>query len=166
LCVFHLPSFFLKILKRFHAVRLMPLRLPLKFADKMPRGYEPIVEIQEATKKAADSKLIVVVVKGADDNCPNCATAMSNGERAIGSGVVKYFGRAEELNKADVSSYPPALQARVKKQFITGASVTFLVFDPKMEKIVAEASRKELQDNKKLTAEFKNTVKEAKSLLK
>jgi Alpha/beta hydrolase len=38
LCVFHLPSFFLKILKRFHAVRLMPLRLPLKFADYERNG--------------------------------------------------------------------------------------------------------------------------------
>jgi hypothetical protein len=32
---------------------------------------------------------------------------MVNGVRAVCSGVVKAFARAEELNKADASSYPP-----------------------------------------------------------
>lgn len=31
-----------------------------------------------------------------------------------------------------------------------------------MEKLIAEATRSELQSNRKLTAEFKDTVKEAK----
>lgn len=52
-----------------------------------------------------------VLVKGMNDSCPSCVSAMVNGERAVGSGVVKVFARAEELNKADSSSYPPAQEA-------------------------------------------------------
>ena len=40
--------------------------------------------------------------------------------------------------------------------------MTFLVFDPSMDKLLAEITRTELQGNKKLTAEFKKAVKEAK----
>jgi len=131
--------------------------------EKAPRGYEPISELEEARTKADGSKLVVVVVKGRDDACPYCATAMENGDRALGSGVVKVFARAEAMNSADVSSYPQALQDRAKKKFTTGASVTFLVFDPLMEKLIAEASRTQLQNDKKFIAEFKKTVQVAKS---
>lgn len=48
------------------------------------------------------------------------------------------------------------------KKFTTTASATFLVFDPTMETLIAEASRTEPQGNKKLTAEFKKTVQGAK----
>ena len=137
--------------------------LTAKDKEKAPRGYEPISELEAARSEAGGKKLIVVLVKGLDDSCPNCAAAMENGERAIGSGVVKVFARAETLNKADLSAYPAAFQERAKKKFTTSASVTFLVFDPAMEKLIAEATRTELQSNKKLTAEFKKTVKEAKS---
>lgn len=130
--------------------------------DKAPRGYEPLAELEAAISEAAGKKLIVVLVKGLDDSCPNCAAAMDNGERAIGSGVVKVFARAETLNSAELSAYPQAFQERAKKKFTTNAAVTFLVFDPAMGKLIAEATRTELQSNKKLTAEFKKTVKEAK----
>lgn len=134
----------------------------LSAKDKAPRGYEPISEMEAAISEAAGKKLIVVLVKGMDDSCPNCASAMENGERAIGSGVVKVFARAEDMNKADLSPYPKAFRERAEKKFTTNASVTFLVFDPAMEKLIAEATRTELQSNKKLTAEFKKAVKEAK----
>lgn len=130
--------------------------------DKVPGGYQSVSEFKEAITESKGKKLIVLVVKGLDDSCPNCKEAMENGERAVGPGVIKMFARAETLNKADLSSYPKALQDRAKKTFTTNAWVTFLVFDPKMEKIVAESSRKELQSDKKLTAEFKKVVKEAK----
>lgn len=136
------------------------ISLPAK--DKAPRGYELISELEAARSEAGGKKLIVVLVKGLDDSCPNCAAAVENGERAIGSGVVKIFARAESLNKEDLSAYPAAFQERAKKKFTTNAAVTFLVFDPAMEKLIAEATRDELQSNKKLTAEFKKTVKEAK----
>lgn len=135
----------------------------LSAKDKAPRGYEPISELEAARSEAGGKKLIVVLVKGLDDSCPNCAAAMENGERALGSGVVKVFTRAEEMNKADLSAYPQAFQERAKKKFTTNASVTFLVFDPAMEKLIAEATRTELQSNKKLTADFKKTIQEAKS---
>lgn len=140
--------------------------LPLSAKDKVPGGYTPIAEFKEAIDKSDGKKLIVLVVKGLDDKCPNCKEAMKNGERAVGPGVVKVFARAETLNKADLSSYPAALQERAKKTFTTNAFVTFLVFDPTMEKIIAESTRTELQSNKKLTAEFKKVVQEAKKKLR
>lgn len=135
----------------------------LSAKDKAPRGYEPISELEAARSEAGGKKLIVVLVKGMDDSCPNCVSAMENGERAIGAGVVKVFVRAEEINKADLSAYPQAFQERAKKKFTYGSAVTFLVFDPAMEKLIAEATRTELQSNKKLTADFKKTIQEAKS---
>ncbi len=140
--------------------------LPLSAEDKVPGGYQPVTEFKEAIAKSNGKKLIVLVVKGLDDQCPNCKDAMKNGERAVGSEVIKIFARAETLNKADLSSYPKALQDRAKKQsFTTNAFVTFLVFDPKMEKIIAESSRTELQSNKKLIAEFKKVVQDAQGKL-
>ncbi|MCB1132557.1 MAG: hypothetical protein KDN05_15635 [Verrucomicrobiae bacterium] len=130
--------------------------------EDAPRGFMPISELQEAREKADGKKLVVLVVKGADDSCPNCAAALENGEKAVGSGVVKVFARAEKMNKEDASAYPAALKERVQQRFTTGAAVTFLVFDPAMEKLIVEATRKELQSNKKLTAEFKKTVQAAK----
>lgn len=130
--------------------------------EKAPRGYEPISEIEAVRAEAEGKKLVVVLVKGANDGCPNCVSAVENGERAIGSGVEKVFARAEALNSADLSAMPAALKERAQKKFSTGASVTFLVFDPNMEKLIAEATRTELQGNKKLTAAFKKTVAEAK----
>ncbi len=135
--------------------------------DDAPRGFTPLTELKEAqTEAASDKKLVVLVVKGADDECPNCATALENGLKAVGSGVVKVFARAETIGKGDASGFPPALQERVKKQFIGGAYVTFVVFNPEMTQIVAEASRKELQDDKAATTAFKKTVQEAKKGLK
>ncbi|MEY3897016.1 MAG: hypothetical protein RLZZ214_2537 [Verrucomicrobiota bacterium] len=135
--------------------------------DDVPRGFTPLVEIKEAqTEAASGKKLVVLVVKGMDDACPNSAAALENGLKAVGSGVVKVFARAETIGKADASNFTPALRERVKKNFIGGAYVTFVVFDPAMTQIVAESSRKELQDDKAATTAFKKTVQEAKKGLK
>lgn len=142
------------------------LVLPLTAKDDAPRGFTPLAELQEAQTKAAGKKLIVLVVKGMDDACPNCATALDNGEKAIGSGVVKVFARAETIRKADSSGFTPALKNRIGNGFTTGAAVTFVVFNPDMSTIVAEASRKELQSDKKATAAFKKEVQAAKKALK
>jgi len=101
-----------------------------------------------------------------DDACPNCAAALENGLKAVGSGIVKVFARAETIGKADASGFPPTLQERIKQSFTTGAAVTFVVFNPDMSSIIAEASRKELQNDKKATAEFKKKVQEAQKALK
>lgn len=139
----------------------------LQAREEMPRGFEPLTELKaEQAKAAADKKLVVLVVKGADDACPNCAAALENGLKAVGSGVVKLFARAETIGKAESSDFPPALKERVQKQFTGGAYVTFVVFDPEMGKIVAEAGRKELQEDKKAIAAFKKQVQEAKKATK
>ncbi len=141
---------------------------PASAKDDVPRGYTPLAEYKEVQAKAiADKKLVMLVVKGADDACPNCVTAMDNGESATGSGVEKLFVRAEAINKADASGVPPVLQARLKQRgFTTGAYVTFVVFNPEMTEIVAEAGRKELQNDKDATAAFKKKVQAAKKALK
>jgi hypothetical protein len=142
------------------------LMLPLSAKDDAPRGFAPLSDLQEAQTKADGKKLIVLVVKGMDDACPNCAAALDNGEKSIGSGVVKVFARAETIRQADSSTFPAALKDRISRGFTTGAAVTFVVFNPDMTTIIAEATRKELQSDKKATAAFKKEVQEAKKALK
>ena len=142
------------------------LSLPLSAKEDIPRGFSPLAELQQAQARNEGKKLVVLVVKGADDECPHCANALATGLDVAGSGSVKLFARAETLNKADTSSLPPALKARVKKGFTTGAYVTFLVFNPDMSAIVAEANREQLDENKPATAAFKKQVQEARKALK
>jgi hypothetical protein len=142
------------------------LILPLSAKEDVPRGFAPLAELQQVQAKNDGKKLVVVVVKGSNDQCPHCVTAMETGLDAAGSGTVKLFARAEALNKADTGSLPPALKERVKKGFTTGAWVTFLVFKPDMSAIVAEANREQLDENKEATSAFKKSVQEAKKALK
>ena len=142
------------------------LILPVTAKDGIPRGYKPLSELQETLAKAKGKKLVVLVVKGMDDSCPNCATTLENGNRAVGSGVVKLFARAETIEKEDDTDFTSALKNRIKQKFITGSAVAFVVFNPDMTEIIVQANRKELQSNKKAIAEFKKTVKEAKKALK
>ena len=135
--------------------------------EDVPRGFEPLTALKEQqAKAAADKKLVVLVVKGADDACPNCTAALENGLKAVGSGVVKVFARAETIGKAESADFPKALKDRIQKQFTGGAYVTFVVFDPAMETIVAEAGRRELQDDKKAISAFKKEVQAAKKAAK
>lgn len=130
--------------------------------DDAPRGYFSTSELTEALEKAAGKKLVVLVVKGADDNCPNCVAAMENGERAVGSGVVKVFARAEGIRNLPQDDFTETLKKRVNQAFSTGASVTFVVFNPDMTEIIAEAGRSELQNDKKATTAFRKKVQAAK----
>ena len=135
--------------------------------DVTPRGYQSISELKELQEKPANAnKLVVLCVKGNDDACPRCATALENGDKAIGGGVIKLFARAENIGTADSSQFSPALKARVQQGFIGGASVTFVVLNPAMDQIVAEAGRAQLEADKEATAEFKKKVQEAKKALK
>ncbi len=142
------------------------LILPLSAKDDVPRGFAPLTELKDVQTKAEGKKLVVLVVKGMDDACPNCTAALENGEKAVGSGVAKLFARAETIRAAESADFSPALKERIRQGFTTGASVTFVVFNPDMSAIVAEASRKELQADRKATAEFKKQVQEAKKALK
>jgi len=132
-----------------------------------PRGFEPISELEAAKTEAVEkNQLLVVAVKGADDDCPHCTAAMESGEKAVGSGVVKVFARAEALNMADPTDFPPALEERAAKKFTTGASVEFLVFNPDGTKLLASSTRKELDGDKKAISAFKKEVAEHKRALK
>jgi len=132
-----------------------------------PRGFQPVSELEAAKTTAVEkNQLLVVAVKGADDSCPHCTAAMESGEKAVGSGVVKVFARAEALNQADLSGFPPALKERAAKKFTTGASVEFLVFNPDGTKLLASSTRKELDGNKKAISAFKKEVADQKKALK
>lgn len=141
--------------------------LPAK--DDAPRGFQPISELAEAKAEAMEKKqLLVIAVKGADDDCPYCVAAMDSGEKAVGGGggVVKVFARAEALNKADISGFPSEVKARAAKTFTTGAWVEFLVFDPDGTKLLASSTRKELDGDNEAISAFKKEVQEQKKALK
>jgi hypothetical protein len=136
-------------------------------SEKVPSGFFSLEELAEAKAKAIkDQKLLVLVVKGRDDDCPNCAAAFDNGMSAVGSGVVKVFTRPDIIQKADQGEFSEALKTRTKQTFTSGAAVTIMVFPPEMDQIVAEGTRKELQSNKDSIRAFKDQVKEAKKALK
>lgn len=133
----------------------------------VPHGFIPLPELKEARARAEKEKeLLILVVKGDDDQCPNCAAAMENGLKAIGSGVVKVFSRVDEIRKADTSEFPESLKMRLKKSLTGGAYVTFIVFKPDMSEIITEAGRKELQNDKKAISAFKKDVQAAKKTFK
>lgn len=135
--------------------------------DGAPRGYDPISDLEKVKAEAVGkNRLVVVLVKGKDDSCPNCTATIANGERAIGSGVVKVFARAETLNAEGAADFEGALKDRVTRKFTTGVAVTFLVFNPDMSELLVEATRKELQSDKSATADFKKQVAEHKRALK
>lgn len=139
----------------------------LSAKDDAPRGFQPISELAEAKAEAVEKKqLLVIAVKGADDDCPHCVAAMDSGEKAVGGGVVKVFARAEALNKADISGFPSALKVRAAKKFTTGAWVEFLVFNSDGTKLLASSTRTELDGDSKAIAAFKKEVQEQKKAMK
>lgn len=141
--------------------------LAAKEKEDAPRGFQPISELADAKATAVEkNQLLVVAVKGADDSCPHCSAAMESGEKAVGSGVVKVFARAEALNKADLSGFPPALKDRAAKKFTTGAWVEFLVFNPDGTKLLASSTRTQLDGDKKAISAFKKDVAAQKKALK
>lgn len=141
--------------------------LPVTGKDQVSRGFDPLSDLPALSAKAAtDKKMVVLVVKGSNDACPRCAVAMDNGLKAVGSGVVKVFARAENIKASDSSAFPAPLKERIAKGFTTGAYVTFVVFDPEMKKIVAEAGREELEADRKAISDFKKEIAEAKKGLK
>ena len=85
------------------AVALIMGIASLSAKDKAPGGYQHLSELDAARAEAKGSKLIVVLVKGRNDACPHCDDAVKAGQRAIGSGVVKVFARAETLNSANLA---------------------------------------------------------------
>ncbi len=150
-------------MKKLLAVGLLILGQAFVFAGDAPRGFMEISELEQAKAEALKKgKLIAIVAKGEDDACPRCAAALENGTKAIKSDCVMVFTRADDVRKN--AELPPAVSAETKDA-ASGASVTFYVFDPGLKKLIAEAGRKELEDDKDATKEFKKEVDAARKEL-
>ncbi len=137
------------------------------FADDVPTGFSPLSEIKEVQAKAAlEGKLVLLVVKG-DAESANVEAAFHTGMNSVGGGVEKIFTRTDEINNANRSAFPKGLKELMDKRlFTTGYSVTFVVFDPKMTTIYAQASGRALLNDRKLNIDFKKKVQDAKKTLK
>ncbi len=135
--------------------------------EKIPSGYYPLEEWSKAKEEAMkEKKLIVLVIKGDKDNVISCENALDNGLKAVGSGVIKIFTRTDDIQTADGSLYPAPLQKRMQRKFGNGAFFTLMVFDPEMNKLIAEETRTNLLDDREKISAFKKTVQEAKRALK
>ncbi len=128
----------------------------ISFAGKVPSGYLPIAELEEAKAKAVKSgKLLAIVVKGSEDSCPRCAAALENGTKAIKSDAVLVFARVPEVQPG--KGLPESV-TKETQDAMDGAWVTFYVFDPALESLVAESSRKELESNRTEIKAFRDKV--------
>ncbi|MDP4626099.1 MAG: hypothetical protein NWT08_13290 [Akkermansiaceae bacterium] len=133
------------------------------FAGDAPRGFMELSELEEAKAEALEKgKLLAIVAKGNDDACPRCAAALENGTKAIKTDCVLVFARVSEVREN--KELPAAVLAETKDA-ISGAWVTFYVFDAGLEKLVAEADRKQLESDKDATKEFKKKVDAARKEL-
>jgi len=125
-------------------------------------GAKPIDKLSaEQAKAKQGKKLITVVYKGADNNCPHCAAAAENGIKAVrASSEMVVITEAQTKDKALMSTLPPAVQKVLSTQ-PTNAWVSFTVFDPDLTKVIASGNRETLETDKKAIREFSNKVHEA-----
>ena len=151
-------------MKKFATFLFTALFASVAFAGDAPRGFMELDELAEAQAKAEKSgKLVAIVAKGKDDACPRCAAALENGTKAIKSNCVMVFARVADVRSNDKL---PKTVTNETRDAPGGASVTFYVFDSKLEKLQAEANRGVLESDKKATKAFKAKVKAARKALK
>lgn len=132
--------------------------------EKVPAGYIALEDLAKAQEKAkASKKLIAVIAKGANDNCPHCATAFSVSQATLRNDCVMVFTRAEGLGER-TSSFSEAAKNGLSG-IPTGASVVAVVFNPDMSTVVAKLGRDELEANKKEVADMKKAVSAARKTL-
>jgi|GEM_PF-1628646 len=138
------------------------------FAEDVPTGFSPLSDIKDVQAKAVlGGKLIVLVIRGSGYDAASMEAAFRTGMNSVGGGVEKIFSRPDEINSANTADFPQGLKDILKKRsFTTSWAVYFLVFDPKMTKVVAEVNAAELVENRKLNIEFKKKVQEAKKSIK
>ncbi len=153
------------LLRSLLALAILPLTLSAKDTkEKPPTGYIALEEIAKAQEKAkASKKLIAVIAKGADDNCPHCTTAFAVSNATLRNDCVMVFTRSEGLRERTSS-----LTETAKKGLSgvpTGAWVEAVVFDPDMNTVVAKLGRNALENDKKAVAEMKKAVSAAKKAL-
>ncbi len=150
-------------MKKLFVAGLCVLGQVVAFAGDAPRGFKELSELEEAKAEAMKKgKLLAIVAKGNDDACPRCAAALENGTKAIKSDCVMVFARVDDVRK---NTDLPATVTAETKDAVSGAWVTFYVFDSGLEKLVAEAGRKELEDDKDATKAFKKEVDAARKEL-
>lgn len=150
-------------MKKLVSLLLAALFVGTAIAGDSPRGFMDFDELTEAQEKARKTKkLIAVAVKG-DDGCPRCEAAMENGTKAIKSDCVMVFMRVPQARSGE--KIPASVHEQVKNS-PGGASVTFYVFDPDLEKLIATAGRSELEANRDATKAFKEKVDTARDELK
>ncbi len=130
-------------------------------------GAKPIDKLAaEQAKVKEGKKLICLVYKGADDSCPHCAAAAENGVKAVrGSAECVFITEAQVKDKAIMDKLPANLQTMLKAQ-PTNAWVSFTVYDADLTKVIATSSRNSLENDKKATKQFADTVRDAKNALK
>lgn len=150
-------------MKKLFVIGLLIFTQALTFAGDTPRGFMELSELDEAKAEALKKgKLIAIVAKGNDDACPRCAAALENGTRAIKSDCILVFARVDDVRS---NAKLPAVVSAETKDATGGAYVTFYVFDAGLEKFVAEAGRKELEDDRDATKAFKKEVDAARKEL-
>ena len=139
------------------------------FAADVPSGFSPLSEIKDVQAKAVlGGKLVVLVIKGTGYYDQAYVEAgFHAGLNAVGGGVEKIFTRPDEIKSANTADFPQGLKDILKKDsFNTSWAVYFVVFDPKMTKVVARVNASELPENRKLGLEFKKKIQEAKKAIK
>ena len=150
----------MKTLLSLLAVVAMPLAVFAKESkEKAPSGYISIDELAKAQEKAkTGKKLIAVLAKGANDNCPHCVAAMGVGQSALKGDCVLVFTRSENIGG---KSLPEPVKNGLAGS-PTGAAVTFVVFNADMTEVVGKIGRDALESDKKAVNALKKTVDEAK----
>ncbi len=132
--------------------------------DDTPNGFMPLAKLAEAQAKAKQTKkLIAVVAKGSDDQCPYCVAALAQGTATLKSDCVIVFTRVANL-RAQRESLPPALKT-ASATAADGAAVAFYVFDPEMNTLVTTTDRQRIQADPKSLKETKKIVNEAQKKL-
>ncbi len=129
-------------------------------AGDPPSGFIDLGELQAAKAQALkEGKLIAIAVKGYDDKCPRCAAALKNGTRAIKFDCVMVFSRVSKLKT--YKDLPSALKSATQNP-TDGAWVGFYVFDPAVEKLIAQAGRDELESDRTKIKAFRDAVDTAR----
>lgn len=130
-------------------------------------GAKPIDKLAvEQAKAKTGKKLMCIVYKGSDNNCPHCAAAADNGVKAVrGSTETVFITEAQVKDKAIMDKLPKPVQDMLRKQ-PGNAWVSFTVFDQEMTSIIAASSRYSLETDRKATKEFTEKVRAAQKELK
>ena len=130
-------------------------------------GAKPIEKLdEEVAKVKASKKLICIVYTGSDESCPNCADAAEAGVKAVRGVAECVVIKEVQLKDAAITGKLTPAVNKVLSTQSRMAWVSFSVFDPDMNTLIATIGRMELQKDKKAVKEFTEKIKAAKAELK